>query len=606
MSDYTLIQSGDADAAENLGALAGDTPREGIVDGLAITNFDTAAPSIDVDSGKTVHVLDTATAEWSDDDGNNYAEQRDQVQIVCHVDARSGISLADGSTVHVFVEPNWSTDDSPSIETNTSGSKPSPDAVKVHEVDTSADTTSEQWGLINNDGVLTYPDATSASTALSNYRTGTAVIDRENGTRIVDGKMSAEALEADDQTINNSLTGPAGNTTTDLTKLGGKIYSQETEPVETPSPPPEGSGAVWYPQKTTVVGINNEWNFANSTGYLYGGQFNNGTVVTTKQNGTTFGLSLNDGSEEWSTTQYGELDKFAISGDTVVAHNRSDTVYGISLTDGSQIWSKSVSSPRTPIAINDTTAVFGTENGDVYALSLSDGSEQWSNSVTDSAQYVAKIVDQTVIIGNYDTNDYNGGLFAFSLADGSKQWDFIISDGNNSTYIQSGVAHQDGVLVFGSADSNIYGISLADGGQQWSFTTGDSVESGVAIQNGTAIAGSKDNFAYAINITDGTQKWSFDTGASIKSGIDIEYNTAVLGNDNGVLYGLSIKDGSKQWESNTTRDIFKQSVTAKESYVIAIGDGDFGDSTLFTKSQQTEEKYDTPKVSNGNTWMEPL
>ena len=199
MADYTLIQSGDPDAAENVGALAGDIDRGGIVSGLALSNYDSAAPSIDVASGKTVQILDTATAEWTLDDSTQVSEQRDKVQVVVHVDAQT-VGLDAGAVNELFVDPNLDTTDAPVITASTTGA-PNAQAEKVGEVDTSNDTVSERWGVIEEDGTLSYPDADAANAALSSLPSGVAVIDRTNGVRMVDGKISAATLEAESATI---------------------------------------------------------------------------------------------------------------------------------------------------------------------------------------------------------------------------------------------------------------------------------------------------------------------------------------------------------------------------------------------------------------------
>jgi hypothetical protein len=177
MADYTLIQSGDADAAENVGALAGTTPVNHIVDGLALLNYDPTAPSVNVGAGKTAHVLETATAEWTEDDGSQQSEPRDQVQVVAHLDSQT-VGLDDGAVNHLFVGPNWSTDDAPQLVANTTGDAPATAAVKIGEVDTATDTTSEQWRLIAADGTLTFPDKAAASSAASDLPNGTAVYGR--------------------------------------------------------------------------------------------------------------------------------------------------------------------------------------------------------------------------------------------------------------------------------------------------------------------------------------------------------------------------------------------------------------------------------------------
>jgi len=175
MARYTLIQSGDFNAAENVGALAGDIKREGIVDGLKLSNLDTTAPSIDVAAGKTVHIIPTQIAEATLDDGSTVSEQRDQVQLVAHVDSQT-VSLTDGTVNELFLDPQANTDDSPQIESVTSGSPPAA-AVKIGEVNTSNDTISSQWSLISGSGHLTFPSESAADSAATSLREGTEVYD---------------------------------------------------------------------------------------------------------------------------------------------------------------------------------------------------------------------------------------------------------------------------------------------------------------------------------------------------------------------------------------------------------------------------------------------
>jgi len=212
MSDYTLIQSGDADAAENVGALAGAPPTDCIVQGLALSNYDAGTPAIDVDGGKTAHLLDTATAEWTLDDGTQVSEQRDQVQVVCHLDARAGVALTDGDVNHLFVEPNWTSDDSPQLVVNTTGTPPSDDAVKAGEVDTANDTVSSQWNLVAPDGTLTYPDAAAASAAAASLQDGTVVYDRsgQSHSGVVAGSLKSLSPWTDDDGIYTLPSGASG------------------------------------------------------------------------------------------------------------------------------------------------------------------------------------------------------------------------------------------------------------------------------------------------------------------------------------------------------------------------------------------------------------
>ncbi|GGM64131.1 hypothetical protein J2752_000472 [Halarchaeum rubridurum] len=181
MADYTLIQSGDANAAENVGALAGTLPVPRLVSGLALSGYDSAGPTVDIAAGKTAHVLDAATAEWTEDDGTQRSAGRDHVLVVAHLDARTDVALTDGATNHLFVDANWSEDDQPELVVNTTGDPPAASALKVAEVDTAADSISGQWALVAGDGTLTYPDEAAADAASTSLPSGTVVYDRAGG-----------------------------------------------------------------------------------------------------------------------------------------------------------------------------------------------------------------------------------------------------------------------------------------------------------------------------------------------------------------------------------------------------------------------------------------
>lgn len=180
MARYTVIQSGDFNAAENIGALAGDIRRNGVVDGLSIQSFSPTIPEVTVSGGKTVHIIDSQLAEATLDDGTTVSEQRDQVQLVAHVDAQT-VGLADGAVNELYVRPRPDTDDSAAVVSSTSGS-PTTDAVKVGEVDTAADTLSEGWNRIVDSGGLSFPDETAADKQSASLQEGTIVYARASNT----------------------------------------------------------------------------------------------------------------------------------------------------------------------------------------------------------------------------------------------------------------------------------------------------------------------------------------------------------------------------------------------------------------------------------------
>jgi hypothetical protein len=203
MSRYTLIQSGDFNAAENIGALAGDIKRSGIVEGLSVTAFDPAVPEVTVSAGKTVHIVASQIAEATLDDGTTVAEQRDQVQLVAHIDSQT-VTLTDGAVNELFLQPNPAIDDSAAVVATTAGSPPTSDSVKIAEVDTDTDTVRDQWNLILPDGSLSYPDVDAVNATIPSLPNGISVIDRETDTQVVTGRLAADSILVDGEALKDS------------------------------------------------------------------------------------------------------------------------------------------------------------------------------------------------------------------------------------------------------------------------------------------------------------------------------------------------------------------------------------------------------------------
>jgi len=266
-----------------------------------------------------------------------------------------------------------------------------------------------------------------------------------NGNDITDaGSVSADTLEATD-----SITGPAGNSTTDISSLGANIYV--TEPSE-PQPSVGGEGDLWYQLNEFLSSLTSppSWTYTTGGAVESGIAISNGTAVVGSDDNNVYGLALSDGTEQWSFTTGSAVESgIAISNGTAVAASYDGIVYGLALSDGTEQWSFTTGSAVVSgIAISNGTAVVGSNDNTVYGLALSDGTEQWTFAT--------------------------GG------------------------FMSSGVAISDNTAVIGSDDDNVYGLALSDGTEQWSFTTGNDISSGVAISDNTVVVGSNDANVYGL------------------------------------------------------------------------------------------------------------
>jgi len=176
MVELTFPQPGDLPDAAYF-AFATGRARSGIINGLTFS-ADFTVPEVTVDPGKAViNRGDMTTAHPIIDPPETVSDAVAVVEIESQT-----VALASGTLNHIFLDANIANDDSGAVVTNTTGSKPTTASLKIGEIDTSADTTSEGWNRIADDGTLTYPDSTAATDASSRLQEGTIVYERASDT----------------------------------------------------------------------------------------------------------------------------------------------------------------------------------------------------------------------------------------------------------------------------------------------------------------------------------------------------------------------------------------------------------------------------------------
>lgn len=180
MVDLTFPQPGDLPDAAFF-AFATGRARSGIVSGLTFTP-DFTVPEVTVDAGKAVIDRGEMTTVHPNIDPPETVS--DAVAVV-EIEPQT-VALDSATLNHIFLDANVSNDDSGTVVANTTGSKPTTASLKIGEVDTSADTTSEGWYRIANDGSLTFPDEAAIDDAdAAGLRVGTIVFDRSTDTQFV-------------------------------------------------------------------------------------------------------------------------------------------------------------------------------------------------------------------------------------------------------------------------------------------------------------------------------------------------------------------------------------------------------------------------------------
>jgi hypothetical protein len=173
MSRISFPQSGDRPDAAFFQGLIG-RGRSGIVSGLDFS-VDFSIPEVTVSSGAAV--IDRGSVDTSDP-SISPVETISDAAIIVQIDSQT-VNLDSGALNHIFLEARPDIDDSGTVTPDTNSARP-PAALKIGEVDTSANAVSEGWNRISDSGTLTFPDEQAADDQSSFLEKGTFVVARDS------------------------------------------------------------------------------------------------------------------------------------------------------------------------------------------------------------------------------------------------------------------------------------------------------------------------------------------------------------------------------------------------------------------------------------------
>jgi outer membrane protein assembly factor BamB len=125
--------------------------------------------------------------------------------------------------------------------------------------------------------------------------------------------------------------------------------------------------------------------------------------------------------------------------------------------------------------------------------------------------------------------------------------------------LTTGIALQDGVLYFASANRNIYAVNSDNGELVWKFQTEAPIVGGTpVVRNGLLFLGSYDRNMYAIRIADGTLFWKFTASDKIGSAPTYDNGMVFFGSKDHNLYAIDAKNGEMVWKYKTYDTIWSK------------------------------------------------
>ena len=179
----------------------------------------------------------------------------------------------------------------------------------------------------------------------------------------------------------------------------------------------------------------------------------------------------------------------------------------------------------SPIVSGDLVYV-GSSDHNFYALDLATGNIKWKFKTDSRIPGSAAVSNGFVFFESYDSNFY-----CLDATTGTLKWKFKTEGERRFAakhlhgaepaaetmpdpfdFFLSSPVVANGLVYFGSGDTNIYALDASTGTLKWKFKTGDVVHASPALANGTLFVGSWDSYFYALDAATGKEKWRFKTG----------------------------------------------------------------------------------------------
>jgi len=222
----------------------------------------------------------------------------------------------------------------------------------------------------------------------------------------------------------------------------------------------------------------------------------------------------------------------------------------------------------SPVVSGDTVFI-GSGDHKFYALDLATGAKKWEFKTGSRIQSSAAVSNGSVFFVSYDSN-----LYCLDAATGQLKWKFKTEGERRFAakhlhgaepasetmpdpfdFFLSSPVVSNGVVYFGSGDTNIYALDVSSGALKWKFKTGDVVHASPALANGALYVGSWDSYFYALDAATGAEKWRFKTGEDpdihnqqgIQSSAAVADGVVYFGCRDSNFYALDAATGEKLW-----------------------------------------------------------
>ncbi len=300
------------------------------------------------------------------------------------------------------------------------------------------------------------------------------------------------------------------------------------------------------PAKASTGGVTALWKFEcedeirgtphAQDGILYVGAYDN----------NMYALQAASGEFLWKyATQGGIVSKPAIFEGNLFFGSADKNLYAISARSGRLMWTYSASAPiRSSPRIAEGHIFIGADDGYLHVINGMSGRRAWHVDAGDPVRSTPIVIGDNVYFGNE-----NGDFFCVTLR-GVTKWRY-----KAKRAVTSSPVYADGIIFFGSVDSQLYALDAKSGLIIWRFRMAKATISTPCIFENYIFSGSVDANIYCIDMHSSKEVWHFTTENQVTGSPVVHKDSLFCGSVDGTMYCLEYRTGRLRWKFPTQQPI---------------------------------------------------
>lgn len=270
----------------------------------------------------------------------------------------------------------------------------------------------------------------------------------------------------------------------------------------------------------------------------------NGIIYIGSYDNNVYAINAKTGEFGWKyASDGGIVSRPAVHDDMVFFGSEDRRLHVISARTGKINWTYYTDGPvRSSPYVAEGHIFIGSDDGYLHAVNIASGRQAWrieSGAPIRSTPYLS-LQDEAIYFGNEA-----GDFFCLNFR-GQVRWRYKAKRAVTSSPIVS-----EGIVYFGSVDSQIYALDAQTGWNIWRFRLEKATISTPCITENMVFTGCADGNIYCIDARTSKEIWRFETENQVTGSPVIYKDSLYCGSIDKHIYCLEYRTGRLRWRYQT-------------------------------------------------------